>query len=1098
MKCPKCGEDNLSSASSCSSCGLPFGLTCPSCGFENREGSTYCGGCGAALPDNGAGAPAGERRQLTVLFCDLIGATELSQSMDPEDLRDLLAAYHKVCAGAVAAHEGYIAQYLGDGVLIYFGYPRAHEDEAQRAVRCGLDILEGMRKLAAEGPRTSLLSVRVGAHTGRVVVGPVGGGGRHTQIAVGETPNVAARIQAAAPDGAIAVSETTWSIVRGYFAATDLGERALKGVAQPLRLWAVTGRSGWRDRVEIPGYLTPLVGREEQQQALLQIWREARAGQSSFVLISGEPGIGKSRLAQWIREEVEGSAQQVLNMRATPYSSTNPFFPIIELLQGRFGITPSMPDQERLDRLEQALEARGVTGPEAVGLFGPLLSVPTENRYPLLELSPARRRARTMELLVDLAVRLAGAGPTVMVLEDLHWADPSSLEFLDRIVDLAPAVPLLVICTARPEVQPKWTAAANARIIDLPRLDRADTGVIVRKIASDKPLPSELLRQILIRAEGVPLFAEEVTRFVLDSGLLQEHAAGWVTVGEVPSDAIPATIEASLTTRIDRLGPSRETAQLAATIGREFTWELLCAVSDRELATLHRDLDHLVQSGLVSATQPASWTFSFKHSLVRDAAYNSLLRSVRQSYHSRIATALLERFPEEAAQRPDLIADHLALAGQEQSAVTYNEAAGRQALARASLHEAADHFRRALSGLAKASQTPETLTRQLEILIQLAPLLMNVYGWGAKEVEDACQRALQIAASLGRHDLSYAPMWGLWTVRFLRGELVQATADAESVLRLAQASGLPMMEITGRHATGYTALYRGEFERALEEADAGLALFDFAQEKSLAQIFSLSSSVSLLAIRATSLWMTGRVREAEASWDQMLRLGRDLGHVPSLAATLAFVLHGGGFRYSYIGEMQRLLEPADELMRLCKEEDFFLWHSVGQIYRGIVAAALGEREQAVRMMEEGTELFEQTQSRLTLVFMNVLCAEALHRMGEDGLALAKLEAAESEMRQRDEGLLAPDIWRVRGAVMAAQGDGAGAEAAYREALRRARRQGACTLELRAAIDLYDLFDRQGRPAPAKVILARVCDSLPGGGEGPEAARAAAIVRAAPD
>ena len=604
-----------------------------------------------------------------------------------------------------------------------------------------------------------------------------------------------------------------------------------------------------------------------------------------------------------------------------------------------------------------------------------------------------------------------------------------------------------------------------------------------------------MLRQILTRAEGVPLFAEEVTRFVLDSGLLQERSAGWESVGQIPADAIPATIDGSLTARIDRLGPSRATAQLAAAIGREFSWDLLCEVSDREEPTLRGDLDLLVETGLVRRTHSGSWTFSFKHALLRDAAYNSLLRSIRQSHHSRIATALLEQFPEEAAQRPDLIADHLNLAGRDEASVQYYEAAGRQALERASLHEAAGHFRHALAGLAKAPQSPENLQHQLEILVQVAPLLMNVYGWGAIEVEQACQRAVALAAELGRRDLTYAPMWGLWTVRFLRGELVAATADAESVLQIAEASGVPMLRITGRHATGYTSLYRGEFERTLEEANAGLALFDLEQEKHLARTFSLSSTVSLMAMRATSLWMTGSVEEAEVQWDDMVDLGRRLGHPPSLAAMLAFQLHGGGFRHSYAGEMMRLLEPAEELMALCKEEDYFLWYAVGYTYRGMVAEALREQENALEMMQEGIELFEQTQSRLTLVFMNVLCAQAAHRLGENDAALAMLDAAETELRQRDEGLFAPEIWRTRGRVQVSQGDEARGEAGYREALRRARAQGARSLELRAALDLHDLYSAQGRPQATVSVLASVLEGFAQGLDRPEPARAAAIVRA---
>jgi class 3 adenylate cyclase/tetratricopeptide (TPR) repeat protein len=1094
MICHRCAEDNTASARFCRNCDAQLGDTCLACGFENPAESSFCGGCGARLLEVSLEDRGGERRQLTVLFCDLVGATELSQRLDPEDYRTLLSAYQKVCGDAVTAHAGHIAQFLGDGVVVYFGYPRAHEDEAQRAVRCGLDIIEGIRNLATDGLNMATLSVRVGAHTGRVVVGPVGAGDRQSRIAVGDTPNLAARIQAEAPTGALAVSNTTWRVIEGYFNGTFLGEHTLKGVAEPMPLWVVIGEGISRERVEVSPRLTPFIGRTRERRVLLDTWATVRRGQSQFLFLSGEPGMGKSRLVQWLRDEIQPSARHILLMRATPYNSTSPFFPVIELLHQRFGIDPSSSDDIRLKKLEEALDSRGFTGPEPVALLGPLFSLQTEDTYDTVDLTPARRRTLTMELLVELASRLAVTEPTVLIMEDLHWADPSSVELLQHLVHRAPQAPLLGVFTARPDFESRWSPADRIAFLELSSLDRPDAEAIVRAVASGKPLPSEVLRQILLRSEGVPLVLEELARFALDSGLLEEHPAAWETIGPIPDDAIPTTMEASLTARIDRLGSSRATAQLAGTIGREFTWALLREVSDRDEDTLRRDVERLVRSGLVWSIDGESDTFSFKHALVRDAAYNSLLRSVRQSYHSRIAIALLHRFPELAVQRPDLIADHLTRAGEEDAAVPYYEAAGRQSLERVSVHEAADHFRRALGGLERGVQTSETLERRLNLLNQLAPLLMTVYGWGAAEVEEACRRALALTAELHRPDLSYQPMWGLWTVRFLRGEMVRAMADAESVLQVAQASADPMIELTGRHATSYTSLYRGEFESALQEADAGLALHELAQEKILARTFMLSSSVCLLASRATSLWMMGQLEDAEEEWERMLALGRSLEHPPSLAAALAFSLHGGGFRYSYFGQMRRLQSLADELMTLCEDNDLFLWFAVGYTYRGMVAEASGDCDQAITMMDEGLELFEQTGSRLTLVLMNVLCAEALHRLGEDDRALVKLGAAETEMRQRDEGLLAPDIWRVRGVILDSRGDDDAAEASFREAIHRARRQAAPALELRAALDFYNLRARQGRADQGRAQLAQILAGFTQGLDRPEPTRAAAIVR----
>jgi class 3 adenylate cyclase len=642
--CDRCGKDNRPSARHCGNCGVLLGQSCATCGFENPPESSFCGGCGARLPEVSPEDSRGERRQLTVLFCDLVGATELSQQMDPEDLGALLSAYQRACGEAVAAHEGHIAQYLGDGVVVYFGYPRSHEDEAQRAVRCGLEIIERVRDIATDAATSeAVLNVRLGAHTGRVVVGPVGAGDRQSRLALGETPNIAARIQAEAPVGTLAISDTTWRIVNGYFTAKSLGGRTLKGVQNPIALWVVTSETASRERVEVSPSLTPFIGRNEERLALLDAWAQLRSGQSRFILLSGEPGMGKSRLTQWLGEEVRASASEILVMRATPYNSTSPFFPVIELLNKRFGTDPSLPDDARLKRLELALEERESLTKEAVVLLGALLSVPTESRYEPLELSAVRRRTRTMELLIDLTVRIASTGPTMLLVEDLHWADPTTLELLQRLVRRAPQAPLLGVFTARPHVQVDWTSSRRVRLVELEKFERADAEAVVRGVAAGKPLPSEVLRQILSRSEGVPLFLEELTRFVLDSGILEEKAAAWEAVSEIPVDAIPTSMDASLTARIDRLGSSRATAQLAGTIGREFSWSLLREVSDRDEETLERDLDRLLESRLVWPTGQDD-VFSFKHALVRDAAYNSLLRSVRQSYHSRIAATILERF----------------------------------------------------------------------------------------------------------------------------------------------------------------------------------------------------------------------------------------------------------------------------------------------------------------------------------------------------------------------------------------------------------------------------------------------------------------------
>ncbi|MGH2706673.1 MAG: AAA family ATPase [Actinomycetota bacterium] len=1096
MICIRCGSENAASFRFCSKCRTQLGQTCLTCGFENPAESKFCGGCGARLQEVRAEDARGERRQLTVLFCDMVGATALSQLLDPEDLGELIAAYQKVCGDAVLAHEGHVAQYLGDGVVVYFGYPRSHEDEAQRAVRCGLDILEGVEGLRDSGriPPGTSLDVRLGAHTGRVVVGPVGAGDRRGQIALGDTPNIAARIQSEAEPGTLVVSEVTWRIVEGYFTGKCLGEWQLRGVSEPMRLWLVTAESPSRERIEVASILIPFVGREWEQSLLQRAWKDSSSGRSHFVLLRGDPGMGKSRLAQVFCDQVQFRAADLMVMRTTPYDTNSPFHPVIQLTERRFGLDHTQTPAERLERVEGGLAGLELADPEAIVLLASLLSIPVGDQYAPLELSPARRRTRTMQLLVDFITAIARSGPTVLLVEDLHWTDTSTLEFLELLVTTAPDVPLLGIFTARCEFDVGWAAAPTLRAIELSRFQGAEVEAMVRSVALGKALPSEVLRQIMVRSDGVPLFVEELTRSILDSGALSERAVSWEAVGPVTVE-IPATMDASLTSRIDRLGASRATAQLAATIGREFSLELLREVSERDDATLRQDLERLLHAGLAWSADGEADTFIFKHALVRDAAYNSLLRSTRQRYHSRIAAALRDRFADETSTRPDLIAGHLTAAGEDEDAVAFWEAAGQQALARTAVHEAAKHFQQAIDCLERLPATLERQERELELQILLAPLLMAVYGWGAVEVEQACTRALGLAQDLGRHDLSFAPHWGLWTHHFVRGELASALERAKSVFQMARASGVRMLEMPGRHALAYTLAYRGEFDRALDEAEAGLALYDPDQEKEITRNFGMSPVICLLTARAHSLWMLGRVVEAEDDYDRMLQIARDLGHPFSLACALAFLLNSA-FRYSYTGEMDRLAGITEELLVLSGEEAFFLGYAQAYTYQGLIAEARGERKRARTQMLEGLELYAQTGSRLTLVMMNVLCAEAFYRLGDDHEAFRRLEVAEAETA-RGEGLLAPDIWRVRGRLLARQGERAAAEAAYCQAIERAHGQHALSLELRAALDLCELRVEDRHPEEGRKLLAGVLARFSQGFDHPEIARASAIVRGSP-
>jgi class 3 adenylate cyclase/tetratricopeptide (TPR) repeat protein len=1072
-----------------------MGQPCLRCGFENPSDSRFCGGCGARLQEVRAEDSQGERRQLTVLFADLVGSTELSQRLDPEDLGELIAAYQTICGDAVAEHEGHIAQYLGDGVVVYFGYPKAHEDEAQRAVQCGLDILERCRALRENGtvPQDLELQVRLGAHTGRAVVGRVGAGDRQDRLALGDTPNIAARIQSEATPGSLVVSDATWKLVRNYFDGKLLGSRRLKGVSDPIDVWLVENQRGSIDRVEAASMLTPMIGREQEREMLLSAWGRVQDGHSEFILLSGDPGIGKSRLVHFLREEVEVEATDILVMRATPSGHNSPFRPVIDLIEQRLGLDRSRSPGERRARLERSIDVLESVPHDVVYLLAPLLSLPTDDDPPV-DVSPARWRVRTIDACVELTAAIASRAPTLLVVEDLHWADSSTQELIEVLVTTAPAVPLLGVLTTRSELRPPWARSRAVRTIELEKFSREGSAAIAKGVAFGKGLPADVLRQIVARSDGVPLFVEELTRTVLDSGLLRERAASWEAIGPLPLDTIPASVDASLTSRIDRLGASRATAQLAATIGREFSLAMLRAVSERSEGTLRQDLDRLLEAGVAFQSDDHDDLFVFKHALIRDAAYNSLLRSTRQQFHARIATALRERFTDQIEQRPDLIAFHLTNAGNDEEAVPFWEAASQQAIERASFPEAAGHLEQALECLARLAVTPTHQGRELEIRIMLAPLLMTVKGWGSVDVEHMCERARALAVELERFDLLYAPLWGLWTVLFLRGELGRAMVLADEVRQMAQASGIPMIALTGHHATAFTRVFRGEFEEGLAEADAGLELYDFEQEKLIANTFQLSSTVALRCSRATSLWMMGRFDEAEREWEQMLQLARDLEHAPSVAAALGFQLHRGAYAHSHHGQMDTLTGTAEELITLSRENGLSLWDGFASTCRGIIALATDEEVDAQAQIDEGWELYHQTGSRVTLGLVTVMRADALYRLDRDDEALRLLDEAQAEMDAREEGLGAPDIPRLRGRLLARRGERDAAELSFRRSIAAAQAQKAWALELRASVDLYDLLSLEGRADEGRQAVASSLEHFTHGSDRVEVARALDITR----
>jgi class 3 adenylate cyclase/tetratricopeptide (TPR) repeat protein len=1017
-------------------------------------------------------------------MCDLVGSTELSQSLDPEDLRDLLADYQHVCSEVAEHHEGHIAQYLGDGVLIYFGFPHAHEDDARRAVRCGLDILSRMRELDSGPP----LQARVGAHTGRVVIGGVGR--QHDYLAHGDTPNIAARVQSVADAGTLVVSDAVWRIVQGYFRGESLGERQLKGLAKPMPLWRVTGLSGAESRLDASGTLTEYVGRERERTALQNHWEAVKSGAARFVTVRGEAGIGKSRLVHEFRQHLADPGVDQLDVRFTPYSQDSAFLPVIELIELRLGLDRSLPSEVLLDRIDQRLLDLGITAPDAAPLYTDLLTIPTGDRYPPLDISPARRRRRTLEILVAAVEALASRGPTILVAEDLHWADASTLELLQLIVSSAPKLPLLALFTARPEFQVPWAGYRATAVIEVSRLDDVGVESVARAVARAKTIPSEVMRLITERCDGVPLFVEEVARAVIESGVLEEHEFSWELTGPLPAGLIPATVDASLMARIDHLGDARATAQLAATIGREFSWALLHAVSDRSEEALSEDLQRIVVADLAwQRSGGTGETYEFKHALVQEAAYESLLRSNRQLFHARVATVLQTDFADEVELHPEVVARHLSGAGRHDEAADYWSAAGRNALARMAIPEAHGHFTRALEGLSRVPETPETLGKELELQIAVAPTLMTVHGWASPTVAEACERARELCGRLDRPDLLYPAVWGLWTNLFVAGQLDRALVTANEALAMAVASGVPMLEVTGRHAVAYTRYYRGEWGEALPHAEAGIALYSLEQERALTSTFQISSTVNLVAALGSCHWMMGHQDRALQELDRMVGIARDVNHPSALSNALGVACYMLTFHHDF----PRMLQYADEVKSFAREEGWDLWYAVGVMSSGWSRLHMGDRTDGLQELFKGVMLFRATRSDLMGPTVGVIHGEGLRAAGRREEALDMLAGTARTAYDGHVGILLPDVYRLMGELHVDLGRLDDAETAFRQALATAVAQEALSLELRAAISYHDLLERTGRSGEGLALVQRCYERFSDSLSQPDLVRARAML-----
>jgi class 3 adenylate cyclase/tetratricopeptide (TPR) repeat protein len=1021
--------------------------------LELREDATAMSQA-AAQPDQQAEA---ERRQLTVMFCDLVGSTALSTRLDPEDMRAVINAYQAACARIMPNYEGFIAGFRGDGILAYFGYPRAHEDNAERAVRAALDIVKAVARL--ETRAATPLSVRIGIATGVVVVE----GASREYAVVGETPNLAARLQALAEPGSVVVAESTRRLLGDLFYLRELGHQPVKGISAPIAAWAVEGLSDSDSRFEAvrAANRTELFGRKDEIKFLVDRQRLAWRGEGQIVLISGEPGIGKSRIATSLGERTR-EPHTYLRYQCSSYHVNSALYPFIAQLERAAGFSPRDTPEQKLDKLEAflALTMSGVQ--EVARLFAAALSIPFGERYPPLTLSPTQQRRRTLAALLDHLEGLAHRQPVLMLFEDAHWADATTLELLDLIVERVRQLRILGMFTLRPEFEPPWVALPNVGTLTLGRLDRSTVESMVARLTRGYPLPAEVMEQIVAKTDGNPLFVEELTKAVLETGLLVKDEKSYRLHGPLPPLAIPATLHDSLVARLDRLAPAKEIAQIGAAIGREFSYSLLRALVQGDETTLKVALTLLEQAELVFRRgQPPETVYIFKHALVQDAAYESLLKSRRQVLHQRIAETLRDRFPTVAGAEPEIVAHHFTQAGLAEPAIDYWLKAGQLALSRSANIEAVKHLKQGIEMAQSQVPSPQRPRKELEFYLALGPAMAATEGFARPGPWNVFSRARELLGDGGTPTERMTVLWGAYLAHSMQAEHAAALDVARQCLKI---GGHPGISALGNRFTGQTLSFMGKFIDArlhLEESIAlcaahGEPITDYRK-------FGTDDQVTALAFLAPTLLLLGYPEQSAATAEQAVSRAKEIG----LAFTIALALSQAAFLGTLGGDPQRAAAFADETIHYCDKHGLADPAHRARFTRGTLLAQSGDPQRGIEIMRDAIVAPE----RRTLYLGHLASAHA--SVGEPEVGLGLVEEALQTAEITGEKFFEAELYRLRSNILLMLGITHEAEAGLRRALTIAQEQQARWWELRAAVSLAKFWRSEGKYQAADSILRPV-------------------------
>ena len=1003
-----------------------------------------------------------ERRQLTVMFCDLVGSTELSQQLDPEDMREVNRAYQDACKAAIERFEGYVARYMGDGVLAYFGYPQAHEDDAERAIHAALAIVDSVTGLRSADEHSQIaLAVRLGIATGPVVVGDlIGEGASQENAVVGDTPNLAARLQALCAPNTIVVGPGTHELASGRFEYESLGNHDLKGMSDAVHAWRVIAPASTESRFEAThrAGFTPMVGRENEISLLLERWHQAKEGDGQVVLLSGEAGIGKSRITETLRERTSDDDSIRLRYQCSPYHTNSALYPVIQSLEHAAQLRTEDANNTRLDKLESLL-ARGAsdTG-AALSLIGPLLSIQSDGRYATSELTPEQQKAATLQTLVEQMDGLSRRRSVLMIFEDAHWADPTSLELLELIVERVQALPIMVVITFRPEFTSPWTMHSHLTALTLNRFTRTLAAAMVEKVSAGKTLSDEVLDQIIEKTDGVPLFVEELTKTILESGAVSDAV-------------IPTTLHDSLMARLDRLGAVKEVAQSASVIGREFGFDLLAIVSPLSFAALHDALDQLVDAELVfRRTRMQGEMFIFKHALVQDAAYESLLKSTRRDLHERIAESLQSRFPEIAEAQPELLGRHYTEAGIPDRALASWHRAAERAVERSANLEAITYFNKALSLVDALPDTPDRQRLELTLQTAIAGPLITIEGYGARATGQAFARAQELSAIVGASAELFPVMYGRWVFGVSWQRYADSIQVAKQFVELAHQQSDTGPILMAHRVTGVTQFQMGQPGDAQENLSKVFELYDPAEHAPLRFKFGQDPYAAALAFSSLCLWQLGYPEQAESAIHRSIERAHELDHINTIAYVTLF---GASVLYHLNGNLSALEEVTADIGSLAEEHGLTMWKMLNSVFDGWLSVRRDGDPSGISRMREGLDAAEKT-FPYEMPYRLSLLAEAHLACGEPDAGIEVIDEALEMAAATGDRSFEADFFRVKAELLLSSSHPpAEAESCLLDSLRVAKDQDARLFELRSATMLAQLWADDGKRDKAAELLTPI-------------------------